>query len=153
MEDFAKSRFPPVVKTDWEPDQLKLELELLADMVAKADKAADAFAAMAAGLDPRRAKKARDAANLARYMGCVWRTAANLKRGVLATLEGRTGDIPAIARDEYRNKLNALRLVDADSRLGWEPSMDYMGGRPVIEWALKLMDETYGFSRTDFERK
>lgn len=146
MEDFAKSRNPPVVKTDWEPDQLRLEIELLADMVRKADAAADTFADMIAGLTARQAKKAQKMSDLARYMGRCWTTVRNLKRGALVMLEknGDRGTLLPIAREEYANKLKALDLVRRDSRLGWEPSMDYMGGADIINWSLGIMETTYG---------
>ena len=49
-----------------------------------------------------------------------------------------------LARDEYANAEAALALVDTDSQLGWEPTMDYCGGREQIEWKLKRMRENYG---------
>ena len=38
----------------------------------------------------------------------------------------------------------ALSLVEADSRLGWEPSMDYAVGPEQIRWKLGLMERLYG---------
>ena len=38
----------------------------------------------------------------------------------------------------------ALPLVDADSSLGWEPTMEYCGGREQIEWKLRRMERLYG---------
>jgi hypothetical protein len=144
LEDFAKPRFPPTVKTDWEIDQLKLEAELLEGMVRKGDAAADAFAAMEPGLDARRARKARRMSDLARYMARCWTTVLNLKLGVLAHLSDDTAALLAAARAEYANKAATLELVDRDSRLGWEPSMDYIGGRDMIEWSMAMMRKAYG---------
>ena len=48
------------------------------------------------------------------------------------------------ARDEYANKREALPLVRRDSRLGWEPSMDYIGGEDQILWNLRNMERLYG---------
>ena len=43
-------------------------------------------------------------------------------------------DERAATQAEYANKAAALELVDRNSRLGWEPSMDYMGGaRGIFE--------------------
>ena len=33
----------------------------------------------------------------------------------------------------------ALALAEADSRLGWEPSMEYAGGPDQIRWKLERM--------------
>lgn len=144
MEDFAKSRFPPVIKTDWEPDQIKLEIDLLTGMVQKSVAAADAFEAMIPALDARRAQKARKASDLARYMARCWTTVLHLKKGALATMAKNNAAIREIAKAEYANKRATLKLVDRDSRLGWEPSMDYMGGRKVIEWSIRMMEKLYG---------
>lgn len=144
LEDFAKARFPPAMKTDWQVDQLKLEERLLAEMIEKSDAAADTFAAMEKGLDPRRARKARRMSDLARYMARCWATTRHLKLGVLAHLAGDDAALRAAARSEYANKAATLELVDRDSRLGWEPSMDYIGGRAMIEWSMKLMKKAYG---------
>ena len=38
------------------------------------------------------------------------------------------------------NVRETLPLVDADSRLGWEPSMDYMADREHLEWKLRQLD-------------
>ena len=50
----------------------------------------------------------------------------------------------AWAKKEYANAKAALPLVEADSRLGWEPSMDYAGGVEQIRWKLDRMVKTYG---------
>ena len=50
----------------------------------------------------------------------------------------------AAARAEYANAMSALRFVEADSRLGWEPSMEYCGGPEQIRWKLALMESHYG---------
>ena len=147
LEDFSKMRFPPVKKTDWQPDQLKLEAELLEGMIGKCEAAADAFAAMVPAADKRRAGKARRMSDLARYMARCWTTTRNLKLGVLAHLAGDAAALKASAQAEYANKAATLELVDRNSRLGWEPSMDYMGGRAMIEWSMKLMREAYGFEQ------
>lgn len=45
----------------------------------------------------------------------------------------------AIAVDEIENARATLPLVDADSRLGFEPSTDYSGDRENIEWKISFM--------------
>ena len=51
-----------------------------------------------------------------------------------------------ILLDEEKNVRNTIPLVEADSRLGWEASMDYMCDRWHLEWKLKqignLMENT-----------
>lgn len=144
-DEFSAPRMWPVDKKDWDCEQMALEVELLGEMVKKANAAGDAFARMVdRGMNARRAKKAQRAADLAYYMACCWTTAKNLKSGVLAMLAGDKKRILEFARDEYRNKTVALSLVARNSRLGWEPSMDYSGGKEMIEWSMMVMEKTYG---------
>ena len=49
-----------------------------------------------------------------------------------------------LAKKEYENAKAALAVVDEDSRLGWLVSSGYTGGRPQIEWKLRLMERLYG---------
>lgn len=42
-----------------------------------------------------------------------------------------------IARDEIKNARAAIPLVESYSRLGWEPSMEYMTDREHLEWKIK----------------
>ena len=48
------------------------------------------------------------------------------------------------AKAEYANATAALALVEEDSRLGWEPSMEYVGGPEQIRWKLARMEKLYG---------
>ena len=45
----------------------------------------------------------------------------------------------AICRAEEKNALDTIPLVEFDSRLGYEPSMEYMTDPAHIEWKLKLL--------------
>ena len=49
-------------------------------------------------------------------------------------------EIEAIAHAEIENARSALALVDVDSRLGWEPSMEYVGDRWHIEWKIRQVE-------------
>jgi hypothetical protein len=40
------------------------------------------------------------------------------------------------------NAQNAIPHVEADSRLGWEPSMEYMTDRWHLEWKIKQVRAT-----------
>ena len=48
-------------------------------------------------------------------------------------------ELRRIAEAEIANARATLPLVDFDSRLGFEPSMDYMGHRQNIEWKIGVM--------------
>ena len=83
-------------------------------------------------------------ANLAAYLAACCRTAINVKRGATAFRAGDQAALLAAARAEYANAKAALKFVEADSRLGWEPSMEYCGGPEQIRWKLALMETHYG---------
>ena len=42
-----------------------------------------------------------------------------------------------IARAEIRNAEETIPLVEADSRLGWEPSMEYIGDARHLRWKIR----------------
>ena len=46
-----------------------------------------------------------------------------------------------IAKREHENAIDTIPLVEFDSRLGYEPSMEYMTDRAHIEWKLGLLSE------------
>lgn len=123
---------------------MEKELELLESMREKWHDGADAFDAIAASLPPSRSFKAERMAGLGRFFERTIITAINVKRGAIAH---RAGDKTAVlewAKKEYANAKAALALVEADSRLGWEPSMEYVGGAEQVRWKLKRMEDLYG---------
>ncbi|MFA7173870.1 MAG: hypothetical protein WC340_10740 [Kiritimatiellia bacterium] len=129
----------------YEPTKIPDEIALIEPLAGSFMDGTVRFRAMAEKLSGLQRRKAREMAVLAEYIGRSVRTAINLKRGALAWEVKDSAKILAIAREEYANAEAALPLVDADSRLGFECSMEYGGGRPQIEWKLKLMRELFGF--------
>ena len=45
-----------------------------------------------------------------------------------------------ILSDEYNNVKETIPFVEKDSRLGWEPSMEYIGHKETLEWKLSQLD-------------
>ncbi len=121
-----------------------MELPLLEGMAEAWGRGASTFEAIAAKEKGRRAEKAREMARLGRYFWRTIQTAMNVKRGYLAEAAGDRAGIVGYARAEYANAKAALELVEEDSRLGWEPSMEYTGGPEQIRWKLGLMEKVYG---------
>ena len=130
--------------------KINLELELLEDMRAALGRGADIFDGIAAdaarsggvrGL--AQAEKAHRMAILGRYMQRTVITAINVKHGAIAHRAGDRAGVFEWARKEYANAKAALPLVEEDSRLGWEPSMEYVGGPDQIRWKLDRMVQTY----------
>jgi len=49
-------------------------------------------------------------------------------------------EMEKLLKAELENAKETLPIVDADSRLGWEPSMLYLGDREHIEWKIKQVE-------------
>ena len=91
---------------------------------------------------------ARRIAGIAEFMGRATLTTHHVKENYLlkyALLTDESIDFSAtvdrvadVMRAEIANAEATLPLVDFDSRLGYEPSMDYMGHRAAIEWKLAI---------------
>ncbi len=88
-------------------------------------------------------------AGIGEFIGRTFLTTHHVKRWykekmAIAYNEGdRTAhlaELKAIGAAEIENAKATLPLVDFDSRLGFEPSMDYMGQRPSIEWKIAVME-------------
>lgn len=50
--------------------------------------------------------------------------------------EALLGQMATVAEAEIANAAATIPLVEADSRLGWEPSMDYLGDAAHIRWKI-----------------
>ena len=95
--------------------------------------------------------EARRIAGIGEYMGRAALTTYHVKENYLlkyALLTDESIDFSAtvdkiadIMRAEIENAEATLPLVDFDSRLGFEPSMDYMGHREAIEWKLDIQKD------------
>ncbi len=56
------------------------------------------------------------------------------------------GEIEKLLLEEKVNVENTIPVVQMDSRLGWEPSMEYMGDEKCLRWKLRQLD--YDLSHT-----
>ena len=89
--------------------------------------------------------------NLGQYIMHTITTGINAKRWFIAKnkLERVTGEevnpdifreLEKILDDECENAKATISVVDKDSRLGWEPSMDYIGHSENIQWKLRQLE-------------
>ena len=51
-------------------------------------------------------------------------------------------EIEKIAREEIANAEDTIPAVECDSRLGWEPSMEYVCDRHHLEWKIRQVNST-----------
>ena len=124
-------------------EYLAAEIELLEPMAEHYEDGARHFRRIADTQKGRQREKASEMANLASYLAATVRTAVNVKRGAIAFRSGDRAALLAAARDEYANAKTALRVVEADSRLGWNGEIEYGGGPDQIRWKLALMERIY----------
>ena len=109
-------------------------------------------------LGAARREKALRMADLAEYMGRATLTAMHTRDAVIqehrVKVLGVTGDaetkararVQELAAAEYANAKAALAIMKRDSRLGWEPTMEYRGGVKTVEWKLERMRRIYGLA-------
>ena len=143
--DYLKEGYVPQLTPERMDSAFLLkEVELLEPMAADYADGARIFRTIAGSADARRKPRAEAAANFAAYLAAVVRTAVNVKRGAVAFRSGDRAALLAAAKAEYANASAAIKLVERDSRLGWEPSMEYCGGPDQIRWKLGLMEKIYG---------
>lgn len=74
------------------------------------------------------------AINVERWLKCIWQLNAQTEP---ARLESCLLELLQIAQEEKKNAEEAIAVVEADSRLGWEPSMEYVGDAWHIRWKLR----------------
>ena len=100
---------------------------------------------------PDRNEKLDRLTNLCHFIRNCVRTGLNAKNwSVLLARSNATFDIPGLAaiydqmdallETERQVVEDTIPLVEADSRLGWEPSMLYMTDRRHLEWKLRQLD-------------
>ena len=85
------------------------------------------------------------------YMVCCFTTDINVKKMyiyrqrllIAATnkeVKNIINGIRKLGKAEIRNAEKALKIVDKDSALGYEPSMGYGGDRAHIEWKIRQVN-------------
>jgi len=128
--------------------ELVQQLELLKPMAEAFLAGGAKFLALAeAETDAARRDNASRMGWQGEYMGRCCLTACNVKSATMAERAKDRAKVEAIAREEYANAKAALKLVEQDSRLGWEPTMLYRGGPDAIRWKLRYLEEHYGVLR------
>ena len=60
--------------------------------------------------------------------------------------------IEAIIRRERENVLDTVPMVQTDSRLGWEASMEYQADEECLKWKLRQLDYELNFTLPKFRK-
>jgi len=128
--------------------RLKTEIEWTTVMRDKFDAGADVIAGIAENLPAAYRERALELAGLARFIAICAQTTINVKQWYMAKarlavaetdadVKALTAELRGIAEAEIANAERALPLVAADSRLGWEPTMEYMCDEMRVRWKIK----------------
>ncbi len=99
--------------------------------------------------------------NLGEYMSCCVVTGIHAKEWFLARAKAESttreevaeaiADIRRIIAEERANAEAAIPLVERDSRLGWEPSMEYIADAEHIRWKLRHLQYVEDFEVKCYE--
>lgn len=101
--------------------------------------------------------------NLGEYISCCVQTGIHAKQWFVAKSRAMAVTTPdemreqivqlrAIAKAERTNAERAIPLVEKDSRLGWEPSMEYIADAEHIRWKLRHLDYVEEFEIECYEK-
>lgn len=112
---------------------------------------------------PRRNEKLDELTNLCHFIRNCVHTGLNAKRwhvlvcrsNATFTTEGLAqiyDEMDALLNEERKVVEDTIPLVEADSRLGWEPSMLYMTDRWHLEWKLRQLDYVQGHELASYRK-
>lgn len=61
-------------------------------------------------------------------------------------------EMELLARWEISNAAATIPLVEADSRLGWEPSMEYMKDADHLRWKINQVNSVLDTEFADYRK-
>ena len=61
-------------------------------------------------------------------------------------------EIEALINEEKENVLDTIPAVNADSRIGWEPSMEYQCDEECLRWKLRQLDHELNITLPNFRK-
>ena len=142
--DLEQAQEQNIAFVELDDDYRRKQLELFERMRTDFADGVKALAEAARTLEGARRVRAEEMVGVGEWHQRTVETAINLNRGYLAFKRGDRDEMLKYARAEYANAQAALKLVERDSRLGWEPSMEYAAGPEQIRWKLRRMEDLYG---------
>lgn len=123
--------------------RMRTEMKILADIIKLIKQGINIFK----GIKVKN-KEIKRLINMGEYMVCCFTTDISVKKMyiyrqrllIAATnkeVKSIIDGIRKLGKNEIRNAGRALKIVDKDSALGYEPSMGYGGDRAHIEWKIR----------------
>ncbi len=125
-------------KLETEQDFKRIQHEINYNTIARDlfDKGADLLASCLDDIHPSKRDEAERLATLARFMARCAQTTINTKKWHVARKNKDYAKMYEIGLAEIENAKSTIPLVEFDSRLGWEPTMEYMCDSEHIEWKI-----------------
>ena len=138
--------------------RMRVEMKILADAIKLVREGIDIFKSLS-----KKNKQIRRLINMGEYMIACFTTDINVKKMYIyrqklfiATTNNEVLNIIQIIRRlgaaEIRNAERALKIVDKDSALGYEPSMGYGGDRAHIEWKIRQVKHMMNYELSIYEK-
>ncbi len=126
--------------------RMRTEMNILSDAIKLIRQGINIFRSL-----KRKNKEINRLINTGEYMICCFTTDINVKKMyiyrqrllIAATnkeVKSITDGIKKLGLKEIKNAERALKIVDKDSALGYEPSMGYGGDRAHIEWKIRQVN-------------
>jgi hypothetical protein len=158
------SRIVKTLYRSHKPEDLPVEIRLLRLLTARWDQGLSCLHEALKATPERKQPAAEELLRLGEFIRHCVATAIHVKRWYLLQQVLRNPDAPVadkrnalrnmreLAEEELRNAASAIPLVEADSRLGWEPSMEYMTDAAHLEWKLAQVRQVLDEAIPAYER-
>lgn len=140
-----------IIDTEEERAKFRYEIENMRMAGELFDKGCDTVKRVIDSIPERKRENAMRIWGVAKFMANTAMTAANAKEFFLykKMLDGATGaeynrlldELSNICKRELENAKATIPLVEFDSRLGYEPSMEYMCDAAHLEWKIALLKD------------
>lgn len=138
--------------------RMRAEMKILADMIKLVKKGISIFKSL-----KKQNAEIKRLINMGEYMVCCFVTDINVKktyiyrqRLLIAATNKEVASIikglRKVCNAEIKNAEKALKCVDSDSSLGYEPSMGYAGDRAHIEWKIRQVKHVLDYELAVYER-
>jgi hypothetical protein len=150
-----KTFYNPYENAEQSPGFLRYPAELrsLSTMLEHWNKGLDAAKLAVEKADPKKRAEAERLEALGHFIRNAVITTIHIKRWWqenIAMLNSSTPEealkhldtIEKIAHDEIENAKDTIPAVETDSRLGWEPSMEYVCDKWHLEWKIRQVEST-----------
>lgn len=132
-------RYPLETPEDY--NRIRHELDFAQIAFDCYSEAADLLQAAAKQIHATKQDQAHRLAGLVRFMACSVKTAMHTKLWRLAKEGQDWASMLEIGAAELENARSAIPLVEFDSRLGYEPSMEYMADPAHIRWKIEVTQQ------------